>query len=129
VHASTQTPRPAKDQPVDNNLADEELALIAKALSHPARIQIIRLLLSKKTCIGGDIVDVIGLAQSTVSEHLRILKASGIISGEITRPRVCYSLNPLRINQFKDFLGLILDSDAEASIAESACWVSPEKQQ
>ena len=129
MHASTQVARPAKDQPVDNNLADEDIALIAKALSHPARIQIIRLLLSEKTCIGGDIVDVLGLAQSTVSEHLRILKASGVISGEITRPRVCYSLNPLRLNPFKDFLGLILDSDAEASNVESTCWVSPEKSQ
>jgi len=129
MHASTQVPRPAKDEPVDNDLADEDIALIAKALSHPVRIQIIRLLLSKKTCIGGDIVDVVGLAQSTVSEHLRILKASGIIIGEITRPRVCYSLNPLRLNYFKDFLGLILDSDAEASNMESACWVSPEKKQ
>jgi ArsR family transcriptional regulator len=121
--------RPAKDQPVDNKIADEDIALIAKALSHPARIQIIRLLLSKKTCIGGDIVDVVGLAQSTVSEHLRILKASGIIIGEITRPRVCYSLNPLRLNHFKDFLGLILNSDTEASNVESACWVSPETKQ
>ncbi len=129
MHASTQASRPAKDQPVDNGIADEDIALIAKALSHPVRIQIIRLLLSKKSCIGGDIVDVVGLAQSTVSEHLRILKASGIITGEITRPRVCYSLNPLRLNHFMDFLGLILDSDAEASNAESACWVSPEKKQ
>jgi len=129
MHASTQVSRPAKDQPVENNLSDEDIALIAKALSHPVRIQIIRLLVSKKTCIGGDIVDVVGLAQSTVSEHLRILKASGIIAGEITHPRVCYSLNPLRLNHFKDFLGLILDSDAEASNAESACWVSPEKKQ
>ena len=129
MHAPIQMPGPAKDQPVDNNIADEDIALIAKALAHPARIQIIRLLLSQKTCIGGDIVDVIGLAQSTVSEHLRILKASGIISGEITRPRVCYSLNPIRLHPFKDFLGLILDSDADASNAESACWVSPEKKQ
>lgn len=127
--ASTQTPRSAKHEPVDNHQTDEDLALIGKALSHPVRIQIIRLLLSEKTCIGGDIVDVVGLAQSTVSEHLRILKASGIISGEITRPRVCYSLNPLRLNQFQDFLGLILDSDADTSNAESACWVSPEKNQ
>jgi ArsR family transcriptional regulator len=119
----------AKPDATDNSLADEEIALIAKALSHPARIQIIRLLLSKKSCIGGDIVDVVGLAQSTVSEHLRILKASGIISGEITRPRVCYSLNPLRLNQFNDFLGLILDVDTEAENLESACWVSPEKKQ
>jgi len=129
VQTSTQVSRPAKDQSVNNKITDEDIALIAKALSHPARIQIIRLLLSKKTCIGGDIVDVVGLAQSTVSEHLRILKASGIIIGEITRPRVCYSLNPLRLNHFKDFLGLILDSDAEASNVESACWVSPEKKQ
>jgi len=129
MHASTRVSHPAKDLPADNNQADEDIALIAKALSHPARIQIIRLLLSKTTCIGGDIVDVIGLAQSTVSEHLRILKASGIIIGEITRPRVCYSLNPQRLNHFKDFLGLILDTDADASNAESACWVSPQKNQ
>jgi len=129
MHTSSQVSCSAKDQPVDNNIADEDIALIAKALSHPARIQIIRLLLSKKTCIGGDIVGVVGLAQSTVSEHLRILKASGVIIGEITRPRVCYSLNPLRLNHFKDFLGLILDSDADASNVESACWVSPEKKQ
>jgi len=129
VQPSTQVSRPAKNQPVDNIIADEDIALIAKALSHPARVQIIRLLLSEKTCIGGDIVDVIGLAQSTVSEHLRILKASGIISGEITRPRVCYSLNPSRLHSFNDFLGLILNSDAEASNVESACWVSPEKKQ
>jgi ArsR family transcriptional regulator len=128
MQTSTQVSHPVKGQP-DNKLADEDIALIAKALSHPARIQIIRLLLSKKTCIGGDIVDVIGLAQSTVSEHLRILKASGIIAGEITRPRVCYSLNLARLQPFNNFLGQILDSDAEASNGESACWVSPESKQ
>ena len=129
MDSPTQMSNSTKDQPIDNKIADEDIALIAKALSHPARIQIIRLLLSKRTCIGGDIVDVIGLAQSTVSEHLRILKASGIIVGEITHPRVCYSLNPLRINPFKDFLGLILDNDAEASNANSTCWVSPQQKQ
>ena len=129
MHTSTEAPRSIKDQPVENNLADEDIALIAKALSHPARIRIIRLLLSQKTCIGGDIVDVIGLAQSTVSEHLRILKASGIITGEITRPRVCYSLNPSRLSQFQNFLSMILDSDSEVLNVDSACWVSPKKKQ
>ena len=129
MQAPAQVPRTAKGQPADNNMADEDIASIAKALAHPARIQIIRLLLSKKTCIGGDIVDVVGLAQSTVSEHLRILKASGIIIGEITRPRVCYSLNLTRLQPFNDFLGQILDSDAEASSEASACWVSPESKQ
>ena len=121
----TQAPRITNDSPADNVIADEDIALIAKALSHPARVQIIRLLLSQKTCIGGDIVDVIGLAQSTVSEHLRILKVSGIIIGEITRPRVCYSLNPQRLNQFKDFRELILDTNVDDLNTESACWISP----
>ena len=126
MQTPVQTTRAAHEQPIDSDLTDEDLALIAKALSHPARIRIIRLLLSEKTCIGGDIVDVIGLAQSTVSEHLRILKASGIISGEITRPRVCYSLNRARLRPFSDFLALILDNDAAD---EAACWVSPERKQ
>lgn len=73
--------------------AQEEIAKIAKALSHPARIQIIETLLRRTTCIGCDIVEEIGLAASTTSEHLRILKEAGLITGEIERPRVCYSLN------------------------------------
>jgi ArsR family transcriptional regulator len=72
----------------------EDIARIARALGHPARIHIVRLLLDRPVCIGCDIVEDVGLAQSTVSEHLRILKAAGIVVGEISRPRVCYSLNP-----------------------------------
>lgn len=72
---------------------NDHLAELAKALAHPARLGILRLLQATPGCIGGDIVDAIGLAQSTVSEHLRILKAAGIISGEIDGPRVCYALN------------------------------------
>jgi DNA-binding transcriptional ArsR family regulator len=75
----------------------ESIAAIAKALGHPARIHIVRLLLEKQSCIGCDIVDEVGLAQSTVSEHLRILKSAGIITGEVEHPRVCYSLNPDRL--------------------------------
>ncbi len=82
----------------------EDLALLAKALAHPARIGIVRLLRQKQACIGCDIVDEIGLAQSTTSEHLRILKAAGIITGEIERPRVCYSLNPKALEPLKRFL-------------------------
>ncbi len=126
---STQVPRLSKDQPVDVNMENEDIAMIAKALAHPARVQIIRLLLSKRSCIGGDIVNEVGLAQSTVSEHLRILKASGVITGEITRPRVCYSLNPQRLNPFYNFLDLILGSDTEAENEGSACWVLPDTKQ
>lgn len=70
------------------------MAQIAKALGHPARLRILRLLASTPGCIGGDIVDAVGLAQSTVSEHLRILRDAGLIQGQIDPPRVCYSLTP-----------------------------------
>ncbi len=101
----------------------DALARIAKALGHPARIHIVRLLLARQSCIGGDIVDEVGLAQSTVSEHLRILKAAGIISGEIERPRVCYSLNPASVAP----LARLLVSITEAATAPAVCAVSPQE--
>ena len=82
----------------------KSLALLAKALAHPARVGIVRLLHEKQACIGCDIVDEIGLAQSTTSEHLRILKSAGIITGEIERPRICYSLNPATLEPLSHFL-------------------------
>jgi ArsR family transcriptional regulator, arsenate/arsenite/antimonite-responsive transcriptional repressor len=83
---------------------DERIAHLAKALAHPARVQIIRTLLRRTTCIGCDIVEEIGLAASTTSEHLRILKEAGLIIGEIERPRVCYSLNPAALKPLSAFL-------------------------
>ncbi len=79
-------------------------AALARALGHPARIGIVSMLHQRQTCIGCDIVEEIGLAQSTTSEHLRILKAAGIITGEIEGPRVCYSLNPLALEPLRHFL-------------------------
>jgi len=76
------------------SIGAEAVAAVAKALAHPARVRIIAFLLSKPGCIGGDIVDEVGLAQSTVSEHLRILKACGLVTGTIAYPRICYSLDP-----------------------------------
>jgi ArsR family transcriptional regulator len=73
---------------------DEELATLAKALAHPMRLEIIRLLKRQETCVCGEIVDQLPLAQSTVSEHLRILKEAGLIRGEVVGPRVCYCLDP-----------------------------------
>jgi ArsR family transcriptional regulator len=86
------------------NDSTRTLAGLARALGHPARIRIVRTLIAKQTCIGCDLVDETGLAQSTVSEHLRILKAAGIITGEIERPRVCYSLNPRALQPLREFL-------------------------
>ena len=88
----------------DEKNSTRALAGLARALGHPARIRIVRTLIAKQACIGCDLVDEIGLAQSTVSEHLRILKAAGIITGEIERPRVCYSLNPTALQPLSEFL-------------------------
>jgi ArsR family transcriptional regulator len=87
-------------------------AALAKALGHPARIGIVSMLHERQTCIGCDIVEEIGLAQSTTSEHLRILKAAGIITGEIERPRVCYSLNPMALEPLRHFLNKLAGKPA-----------------
>lgn len=94
---------------------DEAVAAIAKALGHPARIHIVRVLLAKQSCIGCDIVDEVGLAQSTVSEHLRILKAAGIITGQIEHPRVCYSLNPDSLAPLAALLAALSGADGTAA--------------
>ena len=97
--------------------ANEKLAALAKALGHPARLGVIRMLHEKQTCIGCDIVDEIGLAQSTTSEHLRILKAAGIITGEVESPRVCYSLNTKALEPLRCFLDEI--AGLPAAVAEN----------
>ncbi|QDG50917.1 winged helix-turn-helix transcriptional regulator [Persicimonas caeni] len=74
--------------------ADDELAELAKALGHPARVKILRLLARREACVCGEIVDELPLAQSTVSQHLKKLKDAGLVQGEIDGPRVCYCINP-----------------------------------
>ncbi len=93
---------------------NDHLADLAKGLAHPARLRILRHLLATPGCIGGDIVDAVGLAQSTVSEHLRILKASGIISGEIDGPRVCYALNPAALAPLAEFIASLTPPPGDA---------------
>ncbi|SEH58368.1 ArsR family transcriptional regulator [Rheinheimera pacifica] len=105
----------------ENDLSNEQLAAIAKALAHPARIQIIRLLLSKTSCIGGEITHEVGLAQSTVSEHLRILKAAGVVAGEIEHPRVCYSLNLNSLLPLMSLLQLVADKATTVAGSDGLC--------
>jgi len=90
---------------VEGPEADEELAEFAKALGHPARVQILRLLVRKNACICGDIVDELPLAQSTVSQHLKVLKESGLIRGEVDGPRVSYCVSPRALRRFKALIG------------------------
>lgn len=71
-----------------------ELASMVKALAHPARIAILQYLVKKNACVCGDIVDELGLAQATTSQHLKELKNAGIIQGTIDGPSVCYCIDP-----------------------------------
>lgn len=79
---------------------DAEFARLAAALGNPARLAIVRFLYQHGACICGEIVNVIPLAQSTVSQHLKTLKEAGWIQGEVDGSRICYSLNPDAISQF-----------------------------
>lgn len=100
---------PAKEgvdlRPIEGAEADEELAAFAKAIGHPARVQILRLLARQSACVCGDIVDEIPLAQSTVSQHLKVLKDVGLIRGEVDGPRVCYCLEPRTLRRLKALVG------------------------
>lgn len=81
-----------------------ELAKIAKVLGHPARIAIIQHLLKIQSCICGDLVEEIGLAQPTISQHLKELKSIGIIKGNIEGTSVCYCIDETNWNTIKDKL-------------------------
>lgn len=80
---------------------EQELADLAKALGHPARVRIMKLLIERNACVCGDIVGEIPLAQSTVSQHLKQLKYSGLVQGEIDGPRVCYCVDPRVLKRLK----------------------------
>lgn len=69
------------------------MAELAKAFAHPARVAILRLLAERSSCVCGDLVDELPLAQATVSQHLKELKQIGIIKGDVDPPRVCYCIN------------------------------------
>jgi ArsR family transcriptional regulator len=74
---------------------------LAKAIGHPARVQILRILVRKDVCICGEIVDELPLAQSTVSQHLQVLKHAGLIRGDVDGPRVCYCIEPRALRRLK----------------------------
>jgi len=71
----------------------QRLAILGRVLSHPARIAILAALAERKSCICAEIVEVLPLAQSTVSQHLQVLKEAGLIEGEVMGPRSCYCIN------------------------------------
>jgi ArsR family transcriptional regulator len=81
-----------------------DLAKFTWALAHPARVRIVRLLLSRTSCMCGEIVEEMPLAQSTVSQHLKILKETGLVQGEIDGPRVCYCINKAAMTKLKQLI-------------------------
>ncbi|MFY0673993.1 MAG: winged helix-turn-helix transcriptional regulator [Bacteroidia bacterium] len=81
--------------------AQNELAVYAKALAHPARIAILEHLLKANACINGDLVEELGLAQATISQHLRELREVGIIQGSIEGTRVSYCINSNKWNEIQ----------------------------
>jgi len=93
---------------VDPQAADYELAGLAKALGHPVRVRIMRLLLERTTCCCGDLVDELPLAQATVSQHLKVLRDAGLVQGTISGPQVRYCANPARLEELSELLGGLL---------------------
>jgi len=99
-----------------NDPSVKRSAEIAKALGHPARIAILKILANRNTCFCGDITEVLPLAQSTVSQHLKALKSAGLITGEVEGVRTCYCLNPEGIKELNTLL-----SELSGELIKTCC--------
>jgi predicted transcriptional regulator len=99
---------------------EKQLALIAKAMGHPVRIQILKLLNAQACCFTGDLTDNIPLAQSTISQHLKMLKDADLIQGEIMPPKVKYCLNQQNWAIAKQLFSDLFQTDFPAS-REKTC--------
>jgi ArsR family transcriptional regulator len=96
------------DLPVSGSAEEEtELALIAKALGHPMRVRILRILAERRACQCGELVAELPISQATVSQHLKMLKEAGLVQGEIDGPRVCYCASAERLGRLEALLGLV----------------------
>ncbi len=97
---------------------EEELALVAKALSHPVRIKILKLLAGESCCFTGELTGVIPMAQSTISQHLKALLEAGLIQGAINPPKVRYCINRERMRMAQELFGSLFD---ETQCRKSCC--------
>jgi len=93
---------------------DGELASLAKALGHPLRVRIVRLLARQRSCVCGELVGELPVAQSTVSQHLKVLKRAGLIQGTIDGPRVCYCLAPGVMARLRDLIETLPVHDGQS---------------
>lgn len=115
----------SKDLPLLQDLTHEEIRLAAmlKALGNPVRFRIMQYLASKQMCITGDIVEFTTLAQSTVSQHLKVLREAGLIEGEIEGPATCYCISPEGVQFLKTHINRWLPGccNVEPSSSTSDC--------
>jgi ArsR family transcriptional regulator len=98
-----------------------DVARLAKALGHPARVRILRLLLAREACYCGQIVDELPLAQATVSQHLKVLRDTGLIVGEIEGLRTCYWASRERLSELHELLGGMLAESVDADPDDCNC--------
>ncbi len=92
------------------SVRDNRIAKVAKALSHPARVAILKLLIKRQACICGDLVEELPLSQSTVSQHLKELKDAGLIKGDIEGAKVCYCIDEKEWNVAKNLISELFGS-------------------
>ncbi|MBE8726860.1 ArsR/SmtB family transcription factor [Flavobacterium hungaricum] len=97
------------------NEQQNKLALQLKALAHPARIAILQYIIKQNACICNDLVNELGLAQATISQHLKELKNIGIIKGNIEGTSICYCINEIVWEQIKKDLSLFFDVNVKAN--------------
>ncbi len=96
-----------------------QIASITKVLGHPARVAILNHLFRINACVCGDLVEEIGLAQATISQHLKELKNEGLIKGNVDGTSVCYCIDTENWSDMKEILNLFLNQDLQDS--ESCC--------
>ena len=97
-------PKRASLPTVEPRARDEELARLAWAVAHPARVRILRILIARSACVCGELVEQLPLAQSTVSQHLKVLRDAGLVQGEIEGPKVCYCVNSAGLARLKELV-------------------------
>ncbi|MDA3894073.1 MAG: metalloregulator ArsR/SmtB family transcription factor [Salinivirgaceae bacterium] len=102
----------------NNQLQFTELARFAKAMSHPVRLQILDILSKSACCYTGDITDELPIARSTLSQHIKELKDSGLIQGEYNPPKIKYCLNQQNWEKAKEFFTIFLNQNTKSTNCE-----------
>ncbi len=92
---------------------DHKIAAVCKALGHPIRISILKQLLVEEECICGRIVEILPLAQSTVSQHLKVLKDAGVVMGQVSGSATCYCVNRKTLEELNETITSLLDMNSD----------------